>query len=54
MSVELPDLLKSLHLCSLNENEVFFLKDIPKPLAASNILKQKVRDIILFARYINV
>ncbi|XP_066475879.1 A-kinase anchor protein 11 isoform X2 [Tiliqua scincoides] len=43
MSVELPDLLKSLHLCSLNENEVFFLKDIPKQLGASDIHKQKNR-----------
>ncbi|KAJ6661671.1 hypothetical protein lerEdw1_013193 [Lerista edwardsae] len=41
MSIELPDLLKSIHLCNLHENEVFFLKDIPKPLAACDILKQK-------------
>lgn len=43
MSIELPDLLKSLHLCTLNENEVFFLKDIPKTMGANDILKQKNR-----------
>ncbi|XP_077789561.1 A-kinase anchor protein 11 isoform X5 [Podarcis muralis] len=40
MSVELPDLLKSLHLCTLHENDVIFLKDIHKPLETS-VLKQK-------------
>ncbi|XP_053162438.1 A-kinase anchor protein 11 isoform X2 [Hemicordylus capensis] len=41
MSIELPDLLKSLHLCSLNENEILFLKDIHKPLRTTDVLKQK-------------
>ncbi|XP_062982038.1 A-kinase anchor protein 11 isoform X2 [Elgaria multicarinata webbii] len=41
MSIELPDLLKSLHLCSLHENEVIFLKDLHKPLETSDVLKEK-------------
>uniref|UniRef100_A0A6I8N7P2 A-kinase anchoring protein 11 n=1 Tax=Ornithorhynchus anatinus TaxID=9258 RepID=A0A6I8N7P2_ORNAN len=36
MSLDLPDLLKSLHLCSLNENEIIFLKDINKTLEADD------------------
>ncbi|XP_038618076.1 A-kinase anchor protein 11 isoform X2 [Tachyglossus aculeatus] len=41
ISLDLPDLLKSLHLCSLNENEIIFLKDINKPLEANDgTLKQ--------------
>ncbi|XP_029458807.1 A-kinase anchor protein 11 isoform X2 [Rhinatrema bivittatum] len=31
VSVELSDLAKSLHFCSLNDNEVIFLKDVKKP-----------------------
>ncbi|XP_061485320.1 A-kinase anchor protein 11-like [Rhineura floridana] len=42
VSVELPDLLKSLHLYTLHENEVIFLNDIHKPLEATGVLKQKV------------
>ncbi|XP_048349075.1 A-kinase anchor protein 11 isoform X2 [Sphaerodactylus townsendi] len=38
LSVELLDLLKSLHMCNLNENEVIFLKDIHKPLLTSDVL----------------
>ncbi|XP_054830193.1 A-kinase anchor protein 11 isoform X2 [Eublepharis macularius] len=38
---ELLDLLKSLHLCSLNENEVIFLKDIHKSLETSDVLSQQ-------------
>ncbi|XP_044304139.1 A-kinase anchor protein 11 isoform X3 [Varanus komodoensis] len=41
MSSELPDLLKSLHLCSLHENEVIFLKDINRPLGNSDVVKEK-------------
>ncbi|KFV58346.1 A-kinase anchor protein 11, partial [Gavia stellata] len=33
VSVELPDVLKSLQLCKLKENEVVFLKDVKKTLA---------------------
>uniref|UniRef100_A0A8D0G0J9 A-kinase anchoring protein 11 n=1 Tax=Strix occidentalis caurina TaxID=311401 RepID=A0A8D0G0J9_STROC len=33
VSVELPDVLKSLQLCKLKENEVIFLKDVKKTLA---------------------
>ncbi|KAJ7324541.1 hypothetical protein JRQ81_017561 [Phrynocephalus forsythii] len=32
ISGELPDLLQSLHLCTLHENEVIFLKDLHKPM----------------------
>ncbi|XP_049708929.1 A-kinase anchor protein 11 isoform X2 [Elephas maximus indicus] len=31
VSLELPDLLNSLHFCSLNENEIICMKDIKKP-----------------------
>uniref|UniRef100_A0A8D0GPI7 A-kinase anchoring protein 11 n=1 Tax=Sphenodon punctatus TaxID=8508 RepID=A0A8D0GPI7_SPHPU len=41
MSVELPDLLKSLRFCSLNEKEVIFLKDLNKPLESSDVSKRK-------------
>ncbi|XP_015277884.1 PREDICTED: A-kinase anchor protein 11 [Gekko japonicus] len=41
MSVELLDLLKSLHLCNLNENEVIFLKDVHKPLETGGVLNQQ-------------
>ncbi|XP_038257178.1 A-kinase anchor protein 11 isoform X2 [Dermochelys coriacea] len=42
VSVELPDVLKSLHFCSLNENEIIFLKDINKPLETSNVPKHQI------------
>ncbi|XP_074817485.1 A-kinase anchor protein 11 isoform X2 [Natator depressus] len=42
VSVELPDVLKSLHFCSLNENEVIFLKDINKPMETSNVPKHQI------------
>uniref|UniRef100_A0A674J334 A-kinase anchoring protein 11 n=1 Tax=Terrapene triunguis TaxID=2587831 RepID=A0A674J334_9SAUR len=41
VSVELPDVLKSLHFCSLNENEVIFLKDINKPKETSDVSKHQ-------------
>uniref|UniRef100_A0A8C3HIN9 A-kinase anchoring protein 11 n=1 Tax=Chrysemys picta bellii TaxID=8478 RepID=A0A8C3HIN9_CHRPI len=41
VSVELPDVLKSLHFCSLNENEVIFLKDINKPMETSDVSKHQ-------------
>ncbi|XP_060089559.1 A-kinase anchor protein 11 [Heteronotia binoei] len=41
VSVELLDLLKSLHLCNLNENEVIFLKDLYKPLETGDVLTQQ-------------
>ncbi|XP_074844490.1 A-kinase anchor protein 11 isoform X2 [Carettochelys insculpta] len=41
ISVELPDVLKSLHFCSLNENEVIFLKDIQKPMETSDVPKHQ-------------
>nr|KAF6427105.1 A-kinase anchoring protein 11 [Rousettus aegyptiacus] len=36
VSLELPDLLNSLHFCSLNENEIICMKDINKSSAVSN------------------
>uniref|UniRef100_A0A8C8RRD7 A-kinase anchoring protein 11 n=1 Tax=Pelusios castaneus TaxID=367368 RepID=A0A8C8RRD7_9SAUR len=41
VSVELPDVLKSLHFCSLNENEVIFLQDINKPMETGDIPKHQ-------------
>ncbi|XP_024050566.2 A-kinase anchor protein 11 [Terrapene carolina triunguis] len=51
VSVELPDVLKSLHFCSLNENEVIFLKDINKPMETSDVSKHQVKFLILFISY---
>ncbi|NXD78976.1 AKA11 protein, partial [Halcyon senegalensis] len=39
VSVELPDALKSLHLCKLKENEVIFLKDVKKTSAKPYVVK---------------
>lgn len=36
VSLELPDLLNSLHFCSLNENEIICMKDINKPPNINN------------------
>ncbi|XP_009891251.1 PREDICTED: A-kinase anchor protein 11 [Charadrius vociferus] len=41
VSVELPDVLKSLQLCKLKENEVIFLKDVKKILAKSYVMKHQ-------------
>ncbi|XP_030332445.1 A-kinase anchor protein 11 isoform X1 [Strigops habroptila] len=41
VSVELPDVLKSLQLCKLKENEVIFLKDVKKTLAKPYIIKHQ-------------
>ncbi|XP_063160635.1 A-kinase anchor protein 11 [Candoia aspera] len=41
ISVELPDVLKSFHFCSLHEQEVLFLKDICKPAETSHDFRQK-------------
>nr|XP_009670747.1 PREDICTED: A-kinase anchor protein 11 isoform X2 [Struthio camelus australis] len=41
ISVELPDVLKSLQLCKLKENEVIFLKDIKKSLEKPCITKHQ-------------
>ncbi|XP_062958754.1 A-kinase anchor protein 11 isoform X1 [Cynocephalus volans] len=37
VSLELPDLLNSLHFCSLNENEIICMKDINKSSDRSNV-----------------
>ncbi|NWU56184.1 AKA11 protein, partial [Dromas ardeola] len=39
VSVELPDVLNSLQLCKLKENEVIFLKDVKKTLAKPYVMK---------------
>ncbi|NWS66744.1 AKA11 protein, partial [Crotophaga sulcirostris] len=41
VSVELPDVLKSLQLCKLKENEVIFLKDVKKTLTKPYVLKHQ-------------
>ncbi|NXI41066.1 AKA11 protein, partial [Galbula dea] len=41
VSVELPDALKSLQLCKLEENEVIFLKDVKKSLAKPYVMKHQ-------------
>ncbi|NXI93737.1 AKA11 protein, partial [Psophia crepitans] len=41
VSVELPDVLKSLQLCKLKENEVLFLKDVKKTLAKPYVMKHQ-------------
>ncbi|XP_052561516.1 A-kinase anchor protein 11 isoform X2 [Tympanuchus pallidicinctus] len=41
VSVELPDVLKSLQLCKLKENEVIFLKDVKKTLTRSCVMKNQ-------------
>ncbi|NWJ11184.1 AKA11 protein, partial [Crypturellus undulatus] len=41
ISGELPDVLKSLQLCKLKENEVIFLKDIKKTLEKPCIMKHQ-------------
>ncbi|XP_075775073.1 A-kinase anchor protein 11 isoform X2 [Pelodiscus sinensis] len=48
VSVELPDVLKSLHFCSLNENEVIFLKDINKPMETIDVPKHQTHISGLF------
>ncbi|NXQ80125.1 AKA11 protein, partial [Nyctibius grandis] len=41
VSVELPDVLKSLQLCKLKEKEVIFLKDVKKTLATPYVMKHQ-------------
>ncbi|NXY43326.1 AKA11 protein, partial [Ceuthmochares aereus] len=41
VSVEFPDVLKSLQLCKLKENEVIFLKDVKKSLAKPYVMKHE-------------
>ncbi|NXP48690.1 AKA11 protein, partial [Heliornis fulica] len=41
VSLELPDVLKSLQLCKLKENEVIFLKDVKKTLAKPYVMKHQ-------------
>ncbi|XP_053916478.1 A-kinase anchor protein 11 isoform X3 [Cuculus canorus] len=41
VSVELPDVLKSLQLCKLKENEVIFLKDVKKSSAKPYVMKHQ-------------
>ncbi|XP_064296884.1 A-kinase anchor protein 11 isoform X2 [Phalacrocorax carbo] len=41
VSAELPDVLKSLQLCKIKENEVVFLKDVKKTLAKPHVMKHQ-------------
>ncbi|XP_035756795.1 A-kinase anchor protein 11 isoform X5 [Egretta garzetta] len=41
VSAELPDVLKSLQLCKLKEDEVIFLKDVKKTLAKPYVMKHQ-------------
>ncbi|XP_021230813.1 A-kinase anchor protein 11 isoform X2 [Numida meleagris] len=41
VSVELPDVLKSLQLCKLKENEVIFLKDVKKAFTKPCVMKNQ-------------
>ncbi|XP_041322878.1 A-kinase anchor protein 11 isoform X2 [Pyrgilauda ruficollis] len=41
VSVELPDVLKSLQLCKLKENEAVFLKDVKKIVAKPYVMKHQ-------------
>ncbi|XP_074995457.1 A-kinase anchor protein 11 isoform X2 [Calonectris borealis] len=41
VSAELPDVLKSLQLCKLKENEIIFLKDVKKTLAKPYVMKHQ-------------
>ncbi|XP_069736786.1 A-kinase anchor protein 11 isoform X2 [Phaenicophaeus curvirostris] len=41
VSVELPDVLKSIQLCKLKENEVIFLEDVKKSLAKPYVMKHQ-------------
>lgn len=49
VSVELPDVLKSLQLHKLKENEAVFLKDIKKTLAKPYVMKNQVKFLCLLA-----
>lgn len=49
VSVELPDVLKSLQLRKLKENEAVFLKDIKKTLAKPYVMKHQVKFVCLLA-----
>ncbi|XP_030056404.1 LOW QUALITY PROTEIN: A-kinase anchor protein 11 [Microcaecilia unicolor] len=52
ISVELSDLVKSLHFCSLSDNEVIFLKDVKKPTQTSDgsKLPNYLSDVICVMR----
>ncbi|XP_075278540.1 A-kinase anchor protein 11 isoform X5 [Opisthocomus hoazin] len=43
VSAELPDVLKSLQLCKLKENEVIFLKDVKKTVEKPYVVKHQNR-----------
>jgi len=47
VSAELPDVLKSLQLCKLKENEVIFLKDVKKTVEKPYVVKHQVSIMCL-------
>lgn len=49
VSVELPDVLKSLQLRKLKENEAVFLKDLKKTLAKPYVMKHQVKFLCRLA-----
>ncbi|KFV10402.1 A-kinase anchor protein 11, partial [Tauraco erythrolophus] len=50
VSVELPDVLKSLQLCKLKENEVIFLKDVKKTLEKPYAMKHQLPEVFCVMR----
>ncbi|KFU97598.1 A-kinase anchor protein 11, partial [Pterocles gutturalis] len=50
VSVELPDVLKSLQLCKLKENEIIFLKDVKKTLAKPYVMKHQLPEVFCVMR----
>ncbi|KFQ90414.1 A-kinase anchor protein 11, partial [Phoenicopterus ruber ruber] len=50
VSVELPDVLKSLQLCKLKEHEVIFLKDVKKTLAKPYVIKHQLPEVYCVMR----
>nr|XP_027328098.2 LOW QUALITY PROTEIN: A-kinase anchor protein 11 [Anas platyrhynchos] len=50
VSAELPDVLKSLQLCKLKENEVVFLKDVKKTVAKPCVTKHQLPEVLCVMR----
>uniref|UniRef100_A0A8B9UDK8 A-kinase anchoring protein 11 n=1 Tax=Anas zonorhyncha TaxID=75864 RepID=A0A8B9UDK8_9AVES len=50
VSAELPDVLKSLQLCKLKENEVVFLKDVKKTMAKPCVTKHQLPEVLCVMR----
>ncbi|XP_064264767.1 A-kinase anchor protein 11 isoform X2 [Passer domesticus] len=50
VSVELPDVLKSVQLRKLKENEAVFLKDVKKTLAKPHVMKHQLPEVFCVMR----